>query len=181
MQIIISVVCIALGLLLIFVPQVDVTVLSYIFCAALIVSGVVAIVAFFLTGAYKSLHNYQFAVGSLLLILGCCGLLRADELANRLDLYIGLIALTLSVVILQSTVQMKVLENKLWIAEIVLTVVSLIGSVIILADVRAILDHVTDFTYWALTVVGALSLVSLLLVSIGLKAENKKAKLKICH
>lgn len=173
-QIILSAVSILLGVLLLFVPQVQTTTLCYAFCGALIAAGVAAIVVFFVSEAYKNLHDYNFALGVVLLVLGCCGLLRVDDLAADFALYMGFTALILGVVILQSMVQMRVLQNKLWIVELILTIVSILGAVFVLADVKPVINAVEGFAYWVILIAGAASLISLLLSSIGIHRNVKK-------
>ena len=172
-QIVASAIAIIIGLLLLFVPQTEVQTLCGIACISLMITGVAAMISFFLSEAYKKLHNYNFALGVLLLIIGCTGLVRVAELSQRFDLYIGFSALIIAVIILQSMVQMAVLNNKLWIAELVLTVISLFGAVVLLADIQPIISRIPEFSYWVLTLAGVFSLISLLLACIGLRIENK--------
>ncbi len=173
-QIIVSTIAIVIGVLLLFVPQIEAQTLCSIACISLMVTGVAAIISFFLSEAYKKLHNYNFALGILLLIIGCAGLLRVAELSRQFDLYIGFSALIIAVIILQSTVQMIVLNNKLWIAELILTVISLFGAIVLLVDIQPIISRIPEFSYWVLTLVGAFSLISLLIAYIGVHRENKK-------
>ena len=173
-QIIVSAVCIMLGILLLFIPQINILTLTYVLCAALVIVGLIYILSFFIEERYRNLQDYHFALGVMLMILGICGLLRAVDLATQIAFYIGLASLVLSIFILQSTVQLKVLKSNLWIAEFILTIVSVTGSVCVLADVRALLDRVEGFSYWVLLFVGIFSLVSLLLAWIGLRLIDRK-------
>ncbi len=166
-QIILSVICILLGALLLFVPQIEVKTLSYAFCIALLVLGLISVVTFFASGGYKRLHDYRFAAGILLLVLGCCGIVRVQELADRFEIYAGLCALVLSAFILQGAVQMKIMKRGSWIAELVLTVLALVGSTFILAGVKLI-DRIKGFSAWVLVIAGIFSLISLLIVALGL-------------
>jgi len=174
-QIVLSVIVIALGALLLFVQQAQVITLCYVFCCAMIAAGGIAIILFFLSGAHKRIEGYDFALGVMLLILGICGLIRVEELAEGFEFYMGLIALILGVIVLQGTVQMRVLQNKLWYIDLVLTALTLIGAVIVLANVKPVLNAVKGFTYWVLLIAGIASLVSLLLTTIGVKVDSRKA------
>ena len=173
-QIILSAISILLGVLFLFVPQVQVTTLCYVFCAALIVAGIVAIVSFFMSEAYKKVDDYHFASGVVLLILGICGLLRVNDLARDFETYLGLVVLILGVVILQGTVQLRVLNNVMWIVELILTVVTLFGAIVILANIKAVMNAIDGFTYWVLIVAGAASVVSLIISSLGVHRNKKK-------
>ena len=175
MQIALSLISILLGGLLLFVPEIQVKTLCYIFCGTLIAAGIAAIISFFLTESYKRVENYDFALGVLLLLLGCCGFLRSDELAADFSVYMGITALCLGVLILQGTVQMHILGNRLWVVNLFLTIASLAGAVLVLADVKAVTGRLSGFTYWVLLIVGAACLVSLLLTTVGVKYSRHKA------
>ncbi|MBO4914899.1 MAG: DUF308 domain-containing protein [Oscillospiraceae bacterium] len=176
LQIVISVVCAAVGILLLFVQEVQESTLCSIFCYVLLAAGVVSIIAFFATKGHRRLHDYRFAYGVVLLVLGVVGLIRADALVAGLTVCIGLVTLVLAVVILQGFVQLRVVGNRIWIVELVLTVLSLAGSILVLLSVKPIFNLIKDFPYWVLTCVGIFSLVSLLLVWAGLKYSNREVK-----
>ena len=78
-QILFSAVAIVLGYLLLFKPSIQVITLCQILCGSLVAVGVVAIVSFFLSGDFKRIDRYGFAIGTMLIILGCIGLLRINE------------------------------------------------------------------------------------------------------
>lgn len=67
----------------------------------------------------------------------------------------GITALCLGVLILQGTVQMRILGNRLWVVNLFLTIASLAGAVLVLADVKAVTGRISGFTYWVLLIVGA--------------------------
>ena len=179
MQAILSVIAIALGALLLFVPQIQVKTLCYIFCGALIAVGVASVITFFVTESYRNMESYDFALGVMLLLLGCCALLRVGELAEDFEIYMGITSLFLAVLILQGTVQMRVLQNKLWMVNMALTVISIVSSVLVLADVRAVTGSVSGFTWWVLLLVGAACLLSLLLTTLGVRHERRKAEKQV--
>ena len=172
-QLILSAVCIVLGALLLFVPQVQKTTLSIAFCIAVLVAGVVLITAYFAAKGYERPKDYRFAAGIAMLVIGIVGFIRLDALSERIVFVIGAVTLVLAMIMLQSVVQMLSLKSVLWIPELVFTVLAVAAAVLILADVRALLDKVADFPYWVLVCAGALSLISMLLVRIGLKQAAK--------
>ena len=172
--IIASCVSILLGVLLLFVPQVDIQTLCYIFCGALIAIGIAAIVIFFLGDSVKSMHGFGFAIGVALVILGCCTMLRAGDVIRDLTLYMGLLALILGITQLQNAVQLHFLHSKLWIIELILTVITLLGAIFVLADFRAIIDSIDGFVYWVMLIAGAASLIGMLLMAIGLRGAKRR-------
>lgn len=175
LQILLALISILLGILLLFVPQISISVLCYFFCGGMIAVGIGMIVAFFVSDAYKLMHNYFFSIGVLIIILGCCGLIRNSELCDRFTFFIGVTALVLSVFILQNTIQMRVLNNSLWVADLILAIPSTIAAILVLVDLKPLLKWIPTFPHWALLVSSILSLISLLLTSIGLFVSNRKA------
>ena len=172
-QIVLSSVSILLGALLLFVPDVGFRLLCTILCGALIAAGVGGVAVFFLSKGYLRLRDYRFALGVLLLILGCCGLLRIDEMTEAFTFYMGLVALILSVILLQETVQLRVLKNRLWAAALLLTIVTLTGSTLVLVNPAPILTRIPEFPCWVLFLVGICSLIGLLFAVCGVRHAEK--------
>ena len=175
-QFLMSVVAIALGALLLFVPALQIATICYLFCGALMVAGIVSALTFFLSGDHRRVEGYGFALGVLLLLLGICGLLRAQELTGHFDVFLTMLALVLGVLILQGTVQIFLLKNRLWILNLILTVVSIGGAVLGLADIRIVTQRIVGFSYWVLMIVGAASLISLMLTVIVVWYDRRKTQ-----
>ena len=173
-QILVSLICIISGAILKFVPQVRMDILCYIFCVVLILAGAFAILRFFMAEGYKELQNYNFSIGLFFILLGCIGLIRTENIIQGITGYMGMISMVLGIVILQGMVQLRVLRNPLWIAELILAVVSLTGSLFVLLDVTVVSNVIDGFSFWVFMIVGGLSLISLLLVWIGIKGDKKQ-------
>lgn len=172
-QIALSVIGIVLSALLLFVPEIEPRTLCYILCGVLVAGGVAAVIAFFLREGYRRLRDYRFALGILLLILGCCGLLRIEEMAEAFTFYMGLTALILSVMILQGTVQLWVLKNRLWILNLILTILTLAGSTLVLANTTALFEKIPGFACWVLLITGGAGLISLLFTFLGVRGADR--------
>lgn len=172
-QILVSAITVIIGALLLFVPQIKAEVFCCTFCVVLIIVAVISFIRFFVSEAYKRLHDYHFAIGIMLLILGICGLLGIEQFAKYFETYMGLISLILGTVILQSTVQLKLLNSPLWIVELVFSTAVLLGVIPVLAEITVALERVNDYTYWVFFISGILSLVSLLIAWIGIRGSQK--------
>ena len=174
-RIIFSAASILVGALLLFVKQIELITLGYVLSSALVVGGIYLATAFFVSGAYKKLNDYRFAAGVLLLVLGCCGLFRASDVADRMEFYIGLAVLVLSSVMLQGAVQMRALGCRgLFIAELVMTVLTAAAAIVVLTHMDFIVGKIQNFPGAALLAAGLFSLVTLLLSYIGLKSSEKR-------
>ena len=177
LQAVLSAVALLLGVLLTFVADVNVRTLCYVFCAMLIAAGVAAIVYFFMSGAYRRLDDYNFALGVLLLVLGCCGFARIAALETSFQACMGILALIIGIIALQNTVQLKITDSSLWICMLIFTALIIFGGVTILIDIRAVWDLLE---YWILIIAGVLGLIGLILTAVVLrgaaKREEKAAK-----
>ena len=177
MQIVTSLLCIATGSLLYFVPNVNMKYMCYCFLAALILVGITLIVSYFVSEAYKKLNDYRFAIGVLLIILGCIELLRVDILTEEIMFIIGFVILILAVIIMQSTVQMKILKSSAWAVQLIFTIVSMIGAILVLVDFKPVMSRVTGFAYIVMMTVGILCLISLVIEAFVLwNIRRKEAK-----
>lgn len=171
LEIILSALCILLAVLLLFVEGMEIKTLCYVFCGVLLAGGIVAIAYFFFTGAYKKLDDYNFALGTAMLILGVCGIIRVDALVSSFKLCMGFLVLTCGILSLQNTVQLWVVREKLWICLLVFTLVTLFGAVSVIMDIAAIWNALT---YWILIVGGGLTLLGLIITSILLHRNAKR-------
>jgi uncharacterized membrane protein HdeD (DUF308 family) len=174
LQIIIPAVTATIGAVLLFVPQIGIETLCYVFCGGLIVAGISSLVRFFLSESYKRLYGNHFAVGIMLLLLGICSLLRTATLAEHFEYILGLISLMLGTVVLQNTVQLRMVNSGLWYLEALFSAVTLIGIIPVLAEIRPVLGLVDNYPYWIFFLTGVLSLISLLVTYIGLRVYRKK-------
>ena len=101
--------------------------LGYLLCGGLIVVGIVSIFSYFFSGDFKRIDRFGFALGVMLILLGCIGFIQMDKLTANFDMYTGLLALILGVLTLQGTVQVKVLDYAAWVLNLVLTIISIAG------------------------------------------------------
>ena len=78
-----AVIYILVGAVILFVPQVSELYLAYLLCGILIVFGIVYIVRYFIKESYHDVHDYGFSIGTLFVLIGACGLARAQQVADR--------------------------------------------------------------------------------------------------
>ena len=176
--IIASLLCILTGVVLLFIPQVTDLAIVYIYCAGLIIWGLVVVVRYFQSASYKKYHDYSFTVGASVIVLGCCGLVRAADIALGLQGFIGLAVLILGINMMQNTIRMKYTMNVLWIVELVFAIAAIICAIFVLAGFDLILSLVNGFAYWTLVIAGALSLISIPIVALGIRRDQKKEQRK---
>lgn len=160
-----SILCAVIAALLLFVPSIDARALCYTFCTGLILWGILQISKFFLVHAYRKLNDYSFSVGVLLVVLGCCGMIRMDEIIAKKDICFGLITLCIGILVLQSTIQLNALQSAYWTADLVVAAVIILCSVFIVTDTTILVKKIPSFSEWILLLSGICSAVNIILVA----------------
>lgn len=174
LQIALAVICLAIGGLLLFVPEIDVRTLCVASCVLLLLGGAASIAYFFISGGTRSLREYSFSLGVLLAVLGGCGFAQLDALAASFLTATGFLALVLGVFMIQSTVQLSALRSGLNILAFLFALVTLFGAVVTLTGFQPILLAAPVFPQAVLLAAGALSLVSLLMTALVLRQREKR-------
>ena len=175
-QILLAAVAIALGYLLLFSKSVQIVTLCQILCGGIIAIGLASIASFFLLGDYKRIDRYGFALGTLLVLMGLIGLIRINEVTANFEIYTGLVSLILGVLVLQGTVQMKVLDYPVWILNLVISLASIAGAFCVLSKITAITGIVAGFSSWILLICGCASLFSMLVTWICIMLAGRREK-----
>ncbi|MCD7934285.1 MAG: hypothetical protein LUF77_03060 [Oscillospiraceae bacterium] len=80
----------------------------------------------------------------------------------------------LGLVLLQFSVQMKLLHCRLWVAILICAVLVIAASAVVLLRFQPVLDLLPDFSCWALLCGGALDLLALVAVSFSLRRFEKQ-------
>lgn len=160
---------ILVGGVMLFVEGVRELYLVYMISALLIALGIGLIVKYFVTEAYRSMHDYGFSGGALIVILGGCALARAEQLAAQIAVFVGLLVLSVSVVMLQQAMQLHIMRKKVWTVVLAVSLVTLLASVLLLFDISSVTQKIGGFEYWVLLIAGVLTLLCMLISGIGLK------------
>lgn len=160
---------ILVGGVMLFVDGIKELYLIYMISALLIALGIGLIVKYFVTEAYRSMHDYGFSGGALIVILGGCALARAGQLTTQIAAFVGLLVLSVAVVMLQQAMQLHIMRKKVWTVVLAISLVTLLSSVLLLFDIRSVTGKVTGFEYWVLLISGVLTLLCMLISGIGVK------------
>ena len=175
-QILLAVVAIVLGYLLLFNKSVQVTTLCQILCGGLIAVGVVSIASFFISNDFKRIDRYGFALGTMLVLMGFIGLIRMEDVTAHFEIYTGILSLVLGVLVLQGTVQVKVLDYAVWVLDLVLALVCLGGAFCVLSQITAVTGLVAGFSNWLLLICGACCLFSMLVTWFCIMLAGRREK-----
>ena len=138
--------------------------------------GIWMISRYFLHKEFQRTTNYGFSVGTLVVILGAVDLIRAQEIADSIPNYLGILVLIEGVVMLQNTVQLKNLKGNLWTVSLIFSLCSVAGSVVILLNLGNIITKYVTVFYLMLVIVGTFALLSLCFVGIRTKRYHKETQ-----
>lgn len=160
---------ILVGSVMLFVDGIKDLYLIYMISALLIALGIGLIVKYFVTEAYRSMHDYGFSGGALIVILGGCALARAGQLTAQIAAFVGLLVLAVAVVMLQQAMQLHIMRKKVWIVVLAISLVTLLSAVLLLFDIQSVTGKADGFAYWVLLIAGVLALLCLLISGIGVR------------
>jgi uncharacterized membrane protein HdeD (DUF308 family) len=169
----ISCIFIMMGLLLLFVPQIQMITIAYVFSAVAIVLGIIMIVKYFLMEAYHNMNQYGFSVGSLFVIIGVCAMVKAEAVSQYFLLCMGILILVSAMVKLQNALDLKALEYKIWSIFLGIAVVMLICAIVIILNPFSKAGDLEHFTYIILVADGALGLISTLFLYFQVRRYDK--------
>ncbi|MCR5304158.1 MAG: HAD-IA family hydrolase [Lachnospiraceae bacterium] len=170
--VLVSLVFIIMGAVLNFFPVVDIEYIFMALCGAFVVTGIIAIVKYFMNDEYKKLGSYGFAAGCLLVILGICGMVRVDVISEYFLTIIGLAVVVTGVIALQSALDLERMKDSLWIFVLVIAVgIVGVGVFVLMAH-----DPSESFVWWLMIVDGVLNLLIVIYLAARLKSYVKKTE-----
>lgn len=174
----VALIYVLLGALLLFVPQIKIITLCYFLCAVLVILGIVLIVRYFVTDAYRNINEYGFSLGVFTVILGMCALVRVQEVAGSFIICMGIALLMTSVIKLQNALDLKNLQEKTWGFMLFIALFFVVCSIVIIIDPFKQESTRYAFTYRILIIDGILTLLSNCYLFFTIR-KNKKRTLAV--
>lgn len=165
---------ILLGLFLLLFPGAQMIQIVYAIGILLIVAGIISIVRYFMTESYRRLNCYTFSAGALMVVLGICALLRAEIVSSYLIICLGIWLLASGVIKLQNALDLEAMKDKAWWVILLLAVAVMICGAVVLLNPFADRNDLNFFTYIMLVADGALSLFSVIYLTIRLRRFQKQ-------
>ena len=169
----ISAAFILLGLLLLFIPQIKPLYLAYILSIAFIVVGIMWIVQYFLTESYRNINRYGFSAGTLLVVLGICALVKAEEISAYFLLCMGFLIMVMGIVQLQNALDLMALGDSMWKVALGLSLTMIICAIIIVMNPFQTIENLSRFTYIVMVIDGIFSIASMIILAVSLKNYEK--------
>lgn len=172
--IIASCIAIILGLALLFVPQIQIITICYGISGVMVAAGIICIVKYFLSEAYLNMDEYGFSKGVLLVILGMCSLVRAEQVATYFILCLGVFVLLSGIMKLQYSLDVKIMKDKLWIALLFVSFIIMGCAITIILNPFSSKETLQAFTYYILIIDGILSVICNIYLFFRLKNYAKR-------
>ena len=175
-----AVILAAVSAVILFVPGLNIQPISFIYVigAIFVIVGIIFIVRYFLTDAYKNINEYGFSTGTLIVIIGICILLRADALVQVFDLMLGISVLLMGVLMLQHSLDLKRMLDMIWALVLVFSIlVMLCGVFMILKLAPEKIDY-PAYNWWLVLISSGLGLITNIYTLIRVAIFNKKEKKK---
>ncbi len=169
---------ILLGLLLLFIPQIKPLYLAYILSIAFIVVGIMWIVQYFLTESYRNINRYGFSAGTLLVVLGICAMLKAEEISTYFLLCMGFLIMVMGIVQLQNALDLMALNDPMWKIGLGLSLAVILCAIIIVMNPFQTTENLARFTYIIMVIDGIFGIASMIFLAISLKNYEKNQGIK---
>ncbi|MBQ3792970.1 MAG: hypothetical protein II798_01575 [Lachnospiraceae bacterium] len=162
------------GAALLFVPSLQLVYIIYGFLSLVVIAGIIMMIRYFMTNSYKDFNAYGFSEGTLLVILGICGLIKATALESVFYTGIGLVLIFSCVIKLQYTLDLSRMGDKLFYLLLVLVLVLTGCGIAVLLNPFTDPAKYTSFVHLLLLIDGAFSLLFMLYLALRIRAYTKK-------
>ena len=180
--ILLALIFLGLAAVMLFVPDIELKpeYLCYVVGGAVVIAGIVQIVRYFITDAYKNMNEYGFSIGTLCVILGICILLRAGVIGGVIDLFLGCFVLLMGVVMLQHSLDLRRMGDVMWGLVIVLAAISMVCGVGLILKPSPDKIAYASYIWWIVLIVSAVGLLvniyTMIRVAVYKHKEKKKAE-----
>lgn len=174
-----SLVLMIVAALLLFVPQIKLIYMCYFMCSAIMIAGIYMIVRYFMTDAFRNMNEYGFSVGVLIVVLGVCGIIRAEKLADSFVILLGIALACSGIVKLQYALDLKRMKDNI-MSYIVLAIsifVICVAVLVILQPFEGKDWFQAEIARWYVMLIdGGLGVLLFIYMAIRLKLYNKAEK-----
>lgn len=176
---ILSMVLMIVAALLLFVPQIKLIYMCYFMCSVTMIAGIYMIVRYFMTDAFRNMNEYGFSVGVLIVVLGVCGIIRAEKLADSFVILLGIALACSGIVKLQYALDLKRMKDNI-VSYIVLAIsifVICVAVLVILQPFEGKDWFQAEIARWYVMLIdGGLGVLLFIYMAIRLKLYNKAEK-----
>ncbi len=176
-HILISVLFVAIGISLLAFDSSMISTIVYSFSVLamgilLICFGAFFMIKYFFNKEYIKVSNYGFTMGVILVIIGAVFIFKAEAISVFIDSIVALVAVVLGAIMLQQSFALFHIQRSTWFISLILGVLTIAASIFALMQKITFFDGGIEACVFFI-VIGAVSLFSLLLMTLGLRDHKK--------
>lgn len=164
-----------LGVLMIVASSVTTLHICYILGFMVLAFGIVLIVRYFQTGAYRDLQRYGFSVGAMMVIIGIAVLVRATVVNEYFLFILGALMLLSAVFQLQNALDLKALKNPTWPLWLILSILFACLALAVILNPFQDRDSRESFTQVVILLDGIAALIGTLYLTYSVHKLNHEA------
>lgn len=177
--------CMLIGFLMLFVDSMKIEYFAYVIGGVLLAVGIYLILNFFVRHGYKEITNYDFSGGVLVTAIGVVVLINAKAFDLSFYLVLGIMLLILSVMIMQSTIQLLGMHGRAWWLNLIFALAILVYAILLLTWIKTKFLENEDLYYSLVIASGAIGIFSVIITAIRSayfkKEEAEKAEKREDH
>lgn len=129
-----------LGIILICNPEGTVKIISILLGAIFIVIGIVKILRYITSKSSENLYsNYDLIYGLTAIVIGIVAMIYMSTIGSIFRVIVGVWIIYTSFVRMNTSIQLKKLNNKIWIYSLVLAIIMFIGGLYVVVNTGAII------------------------------------------
>lgn len=176
-HILVSVLFVAIGISLLAFDSSMISTIVYSFSVLamgilLICFGAFFMIKYFFNKEYIQVSNYGFTMGVILVIIGAVFIFKAEAISVFIDSIVALVAVVLGAIMLQQSFALFHIQRSTWFISLILGVLTIAASIFALMQKTTFFDGGIETCIFFI-VIGAVSLFSLLLMTLGLRDHKK--------
>lgn len=134
-----SIIFAILGIILIAKPEETVKLVSYILGGIFVLIGIIRIINYVVTKGKYDIYNDGMLFGIIAIILGIVTICYSRQIGNIFRVLIGIWIVYSSIVRMNTSFKLKVLEDRIWIYSLLIAIIMLLCGIYIACNPGAIL------------------------------------------
>lgn len=145
----------------------------------IVIIGLYSMISYFIKDQYKNTGNYGFVTGASILALGAIAFINSGNLVAVFPLILGYIILVLGLLLIQHTIDMKLLQKGPWALSLVFAVILFVCGIFVIVNPDSFVD--TNFYSFCiiLIIAGGFTIVSTVCYMVSVMRFNKEGRINL--
>lgn len=174
-----SIFLIALGLVMFSVKTTMFGPFCKLLSSIIVIIGLYSMISYFVKDQYKNTGNYGFVSGASILALGAIAFINSGNLVAVFPLILGYIILVLGLLLIQHTIDMKLLQKGPWALSLVFAVILFVCGIFVIVNPDSFVD--TNFYSFCiiLIIAGVFTIISTVCYMVSVMRFNKEGRINL--